>query len=48
MTTAIVVLLLVALIVFLSMAHSSSTFLDPPPVDRDQQRLEGDLRARRC
>jgi hypothetical protein len=39
MTTAIIVLLLVGLFVLLSMISPSSTFLDPPPVDRDLERL---------
>jgi hypothetical protein len=46
MTTAIIVLLLVALIVFLSMiTPSGSSFLDRDPVDRDLERLLAELRA---
>jgi hypothetical protein len=44
MTTAITVLLLVALFVFLSMISPSSTFQDPSPIDRDRERLLGELR----
>ena len=46
MTTAITVLLLVGLIVFLSMITPSGTsFLDHTPVDRDQERQLTELRA---
>ena len=48
MATAITVLLLVALIVFLSMITPSGTsFLDPTPVDRDRERQLSELRAHR-
>lgn len=46
MTSAITVLLIVSLIVFLSMITPSGSYLDPPPVDRDQERLRNDLRLR--
>jgi len=46
MTTAIVLLLLVALIVFLSMiTPSGGSFLDHEPVDRDLERQLAELRA---
>jgi hypothetical protein len=46
MTSAIIVLLLVALIVFLSMiTPSSGSFLDRDPVDRDLERQIAELRA---
>lgn len=47
MSTAITVLLLVALIVFLSMITPSGTsFLDHALVDRDLERQRAELRAR--
>lgn len=46
MSTAIIVLLLVALIVFLSMiTPSGGSFLDHDPVDRDRERRAAELRA---
>ena len=46
MTTAIILLLLVALIVFLSMiTPSGGSFLDHEPVDRDLERQIAELRA---
>ena len=45
MTTAITVLFLVGLFVFLSMLSPASTFLDPPPVDRDLERLRTEGRT---
>jgi hypothetical protein len=46
MSTAITVLLLVGLIVFLSMiTPSGSSFLDHAPVDRDRERQLAELRA---
>ncbi len=48
MGTAITVLLLVALIVFLSMITPSGTsFLDHAPVDRDRERQLNELRTHR-
>jgi hypothetical protein len=48
MSTAITVLLLVALIVFLSMiTPTGSSFLDRTPVDRDRERLLSELRTHR-
>lgn len=48
MASAITLLLLVALIVFLSMISSSGgSFLDRAPVDRDRDRLYNDLRLHR-
>jgi len=46
MTSAIIVLLLVALIVFLSMiTPSGGSFLDHDPEDRDLERLLAELTA---
>ena len=46
-TTAITVLLIVGLIVFLSMiTPSSSSFLDHTTTDRDRERFLSELRAR--
>jgi hypothetical protein len=45
MATAITLLFLVALIVFLSMVRPSSTYLGPAPVDRDRERLLGEVRS---
>ena len=46
MTSAIIVLLLVALIVFLSMiTPSGGSFLDHDPEDRDLERLLAEQRA---
>lgn len=45
MATAITVLILIALIVFLSMVKPSSTFLGPAPVDRDRERLLREVRS---
>lgn len=48
MDTAITLLLLVALIVFLSMiTPSGSFFLDRGPEDRDRERILNDLRLHR-
>lgn len=48
MTTALIVLLLVALTVALSIVRPGSGFLrDPEPVDRDRERLLADLAADR-
>jgi hypothetical protein len=45
MSTAITVLLVVAILVFLSMISPSDAFQDPSPVDRDRERLLGEGRA---
>lgn len=47
MTTALTVLLLVALLVLLSIISPSDHFQDPSPVDRDRERLLGELRVQR-
>ena len=47
MTSILTVLILIVILGSLWLTPSSSSFLDPPPVDRDQQRLRFDLLTRR-